>query len=197
MVPILINIILIDFFYQLHIGVLVHAIILMTGAIYLLMQCRTSLVNFFFRTLPATLSNRNTYLLRAVVILLPLILLATYTYPDKHPQFTGKYKVSHLMVNGIPVAAHSTKDSVLTTVYMDWQDDFVLEFNHYNNRYIGTYRYDPATDSLHVQWRYPRAFKTPFSSSLKKGATKGDYLFVGRMGEDILEMKLEKYQDVK
>ncbi|PSL34931.1 hypothetical protein [Chitinophaga ginsengisoli] len=195
MIPILLNIIFIDFFYHLPVGVLLHAIILMSGVIYLLMQYRTSLVHFFFRTLPAaaTTFNRPTmYLLRAAVILIPLVLLATYNYPDKHPQFTGKYMVSHLTVNGRPVVAHSTKDSVLTSVYMDWQDDFVLEFNNYNNRYIGTYSYAPETDSLHVQWRYPAAFNMPFSGSLKKTDKRGDYSFIGYMGTDTLEMRLER-----
>jgi len=197
MVPILLNIILIDYFYHLPTGVLLHALILMAGVIYLMMQYRTLLVSFFFRTLPGALpgqmlNNRTKYLLQAVVILTPLLLMATYNYPDKHPQFTGKYQVNHLLINGQPVAAHSTKDSVLTTVYMDWQDDFVLEFNHYNNRYIGTYTYDPATDSLRVQWRYPTAFSTPFSGSLKKGDKKGNYQFAGSLGTDILEMELQK-----
>ncbi|SHN33943.1 hypothetical protein [Chitinophaga sp. CF418] len=197
MVPILLNIILIDVFYHLPTGVLLHAIILMAGVIYLMMQYRTHLVKFFFHALPAAitstaLNNRTIHILRSTVILLPLILLATYTYPDKHPQFTGKYRVNHLMINGRPIAAHSTKDSVLTTVYMDWLDDFVLEFNHYNNRYIGTYQYDPGTDSLRVQWRYPVGFNTRFSGSLKKADKKGDYLFAGQLGTNILEMKLEK-----
>jgi hypothetical protein len=202
MIPILLNIILIDFFYHLPVGVLLHAIILMAGVIYLLMQYHTSLVNFFFRTLPAaittaTINRRTRYILRTAVILTPLVLLLTYTYPDKHPQFTGKYVVSHLMVNARSIVVHSTKDSVLTTVYMDWQDDFVLEFNNYNNRYIGTYSYDPATDSLHVQWRYPAAFNMPFSGSLKKAAKKGDYSFVGQMGADLIEMRLERLPEPK
>lgn len=197
MIPILLNIMLIDFFYHLPVGVLLHALILMAGVIYLLMQYRAYFMNFFFRTMPATITTvtfnkRTLHILRAAIILLPLILLATYTYPDKHPQFTGKYRVSQLMVNGSPVVAHSTKDSVLTMVYMDWHDDFVLEFNSYNNRYIGTYSYNPETDSLHVEWRYPVAFNTSFSGSLKKTDQKGDYSFVGRLGADLLEMRLEK-----
>lgn len=197
MVPILLNIILIDYFYHLPTGVLIHAIILMAGVIYLMMQYRAHLVNFFFRTLPAAfpgrvLKRRSSYFLRSAVILAPLVLMATYNYPDKHPQFTGKYRVDHLLINGQPVAAHSTRDSVLTIVYMDWQDDFVLEFNHHNNRYIGTYKYNPATDSLQVQWRYPTAFSTPFSGRIKKTDTRGNYLFVGKLGTDILEMQLKK-----
>ncbi|MCF6404858.1 hypothetical protein L3C95_18305 [Chitinophaga filiformis] len=197
MVPILLNIILIDFFYHLPVGVLVHAIILMAGVIYLLLQYQAHLVHFFFHTLPATGTTtthrkRHTHTLRAFVILLPLVLLATFNYPDKHPQFTGKYSVSGLTVNGRPLKAKSPKDSVLTTLYMDLQDDFALEFNNYNSRYIGTYKYDPTTDSFQVQWRYPAAFKTPFLGILKKADKEGNYSFVGQMGTDMLQMKLEK-----
>lgn len=196
MVPILLNIILIDTFYHLPIGVLVHAIILMAVVIYLLMQFRSRLVDVLFRMPPAGLTGpangRTGHILRAVVILVPLIFLATYAFPDKHPRFTGKYRVGRLMVNGIPVEARSTKDSVLTTVYMDWQDDLVLEFNNHLNRYFGTYQYDPETDSLHAHWRYPPAFKMPFSGSFKKDGTQENYIFKGQLGDDNLEMKLER-----
>lgn len=196
MVPLLINIILIDIFYQLHPGVLIHALILFACVVYLLMQSYASLVNYFFKTvhlvvLPDTTKVTKQWL-RAAVVLTPLILLATYSFPDKHPQFTGKYNVSDLKVNGTPVAPRSVKDSVLTVVYMDWQDDLVLEFNHYKSRYIGTYHFNKDTDSIRVNWRYPRDFNGSFAGKFISAGKPGSYLFSGMLEDDRIEMKLDK-----
>ncbi|CAL1518558.1 hypothetical protein [Chitinophaga sp. MM2321] len=196
MVPVLLNIILIDIFYQLHPGVLAHALILFACVIYLLMQSYTSLVNFFFKTihlvsLPDTTKYTKQWL-RAAVVLIPLALLAVHRFPDRHPQFTGKYTVSDLKVNGKPVAAQSVKDSVLTTVYMDLQDDLVLEFNHYKSRYIGTYHFNKATDSINVNWRFPRDFKAGFAGTFLPAGKPGSYHFSGTLQEDKIEMNLNK-----
>jgi hypothetical protein len=196
MVPVLVNIILIDIFYHLHTGVLLHALILFTCVAYLLLQSYTSLVNYFFKTVHLVALQDTTKAakqwLRAAVVLIPLILLATYSFPDKHPQFTGKYQVSDLKINGVPVAARSVKDSVLTVVYMDWQDDLALEFNHYNSRYIGTYHFNKDTDSIHVDWRYPRNFKGRFAGKLLPAGKPGAYSFSGMLLGDQVEMKLDK-----
>ena len=192
LVPVLINIILIDIFYHLHPGVLAHALILFSCVVYLLMQSYTSLVNFFFKTVHGMALPDKGKMLRAVVVLLPLIRLTTYGFPDKHPQFTGKYQVADLKVNGVPVVAQSVKDSVLTVVYMDWQDDLVLEFNHYKSRYIGTYHFNKENDSISAIWRYPRDIKTPFAGTFRAAGKEGGRLFSGILGTDHIEMKLEK-----
>jgi hypothetical protein len=196
MIPVLVNILLIDIFYQLHPGVIVHALILFTCVVYLLMQSYTSLVNYFFKTvhlpvLPDTTKNTKLWL-RIVVVLLPLIVLATYRFPDWHPRFTGKYQVTDLRVNGIPVSAQSVKDSVLTAVYMDWQDDLVLEFNHYKSRYIGTYHFNRNTDSIYADWRFPRNFKAKFSGTFRSAGKPGSYQFSGMLQEDHIEMRMDR-----
>ncbi|SEW52764.1 hypothetical protein [Chitinophaga arvensicola] len=196
MIPVLINILLIDIFYQLHTGVILHALILFACVVYLLMQSYTSLVDYFFKTvhlvaLPDTTKKTKLWL-RAVVVLLPLIVLATYRFPDWHPQLTGKYRVADLRVNGVPVKASSVKDSVLTAVYMDWQDDLVLEFNHYNSRYIGTYHFNRDTDSMYVNWRYPRNFKAKFAGTFRSAGKPGAYQFSGMLADDQVEMRLDK-----
>lgn len=193
MVPVLINIILIDTFYQLHTGVLVHALILFSGVIYLLLQSYNSLVNFFFKTTHLVIgADKTNPWLRAGLIVVPLLLLTTYSFPDKHPQLTSKYLVNNLKVNGIPVSAKSAKDSVLTAVYLDWQDDLVLMFNHYNSRYIGTYYFDSNTDSISVKWRYPADFTAPFNGKFIPEGKKGNYHFTGILGKDSIDMQLEK-----
>jgi hypothetical protein len=190
MVPVLLNIILIDTFYHLHPGVLVHALILFACVIYLLMQSYDQLVQFFFKTVHVVAGQSKVAML--VVILLPLLLLASYRFPDRHPQFSGKYRVHELTVNGTPTAAQSVKDSVLTTLYMDLQDDLVLVFNHHDSRYIGTYYFDEKTDSLSVKWRYPAGFNAPFAGKFVAGKEPGSYAFAGVLNGDRITMQLER-----
>lgn len=196
LIPILLNIIMIDAFYRLPPGVLIHAIILFAGVIYLLLQAYGSLISFFFMTshlaLPVTIKRGVGNMLRISVVAIPLILLATYDYPDKNPRLTGKYRVGNLKVNNRAMEARSVKDSVLTTVYMDTGNDFVLEFNHFNSRYIGTYHYYPEKDSIMVTWRYPRVFNEGFSGKLRAAGRPGSFLFTGQMNGNLLEMELMK-----
>ena len=126
------------------------------------------------------------------LVLLPLLSLITYNFPDKHPQFTGKYQVNDLKINGIPVAVKSVKDSVLTTVYFDWQDDLALMFNHYDSRYIGTYYFDGNTDSISVKWRFPGDFDAPFAGKFVPADKAGTFHFSGILGKDSIDMQLER-----
>lgn len=194
LVPVLLNIILIDIYYHLHTWVLVHAIILMSGIIYLLYQYKTVLIQFFFHLSPDILKwnmgRKTQWTAGVIILLLPLILLLTYRSPDKHPRFTGKYKVNDLYVNNIPQQAGNFRDSVLTTIYMDLQDDMVLEFNHYNNRYIGTYHYDPGTQRISAKWRYPSNFKLRFEGTLLPMEHSHDFRFKGLLGKDSIQMQL-------
>lgn len=194
LVPVLLNIIFIDIYYHLHTWVLVHAIVLMSGIIYLLYQYKTALVEFFFHISPNILkwnTGKKTHRAAGIIILLlPLILLLTYQYPDKHPRFTGKYKVGDLYVNNRPQQAGNFRDSVLTTIYMDLQDDVVLEFNHYNNRYIGTYHYNPQTKHISAQWRYPAKTNLRFEGILTPVGQSHNFRFKGMLGEDSVQMQL-------
>lgn len=190
--PIMVNIILIDIFYHLHTWVLIHALVLTSGLLFLLVQYLPGLISFFFRspdTLPLNAGKRLQWLLGALVVTIPLLLLATYRYPDLHPELTGKYKVEQLRINGEPMQVKRQTDSLLTNVYMDWQDDFVLEFNHYNNRYIGTYHFDERSGHIQVQWRYPAGFKTQFEGTLERAGNK-NFRFTGVLGTDSLQMQL-------
>ncbi|MCK7553994.1 hypothetical protein MKQ70_02805 [Chitinophaga sedimenti] len=190
MVPVLLNIMLIDTFYHLHPAVLVHAILLFICVIYLLLQSYDQLVQFFFKTVHVVAGQSKVAML--VVVLLPLLLLASYRFPDRHPQFSGKYRVHDLIINDMPTAARSVKDSVLTTLYMDLQDDLVLVFNHHDSRYIGTYYFDEKTDSLSVKWRYPAGFNAPFAGKFVAGEQPGSYTFSGVLKGDRIAMQLER-----
>jgi hypothetical protein len=159
LMPVMINIVLIDFFYGLETIVLVHACIHTTALLYLLLYERRRLWTFFLATraaLPATIQHplwRN--ILRISAIAIPLILLAAYNFPDHHPRLTGKYAVHNVRINGNPTRPTTCQDSVLTYVYLDIADECVFTFNSLDHRAFGHYTFNEATDSLHITWRYP------------------------------------------
>jgi hypothetical protein len=189
-VPILLNIICLDYFYDMPPGVLVHAIILLSGIVYLISQEYRRLKPVFLAPMqhlsPMNLRHGLKTGVKLSVCLLPVLFFSTYDFPDKNPQLTGKYQVEDLQINGQHRKAVSPKDSVLTTVYMDLENDFVFEFNDYRYRYIGTYEYQG--DSLNVKWRHPENTRASFSGRLIREKT--GLILRGKMRGQELEMKL-------
>jgi len=199
LIPVLANIIFIDFFYGLPLGVQVHAWIMMAGVLYLLFMEYDRLVEFFLRAknvLPTfdfkSIWSKN--LLRFSVLGIPLLLIGLYEFPDKHPELTGKYRVQKLEVNHQITEAQSCQDSILSTVYMDVADDFVFEFNDLKRRFIGAYHYNPENGDIRVKWRYPATQKDDFRGKLSKVGAQNGLLLEGVMGRDTFKIQLQKYK---
>src|ERR1700733_10918225 len=128
--PVILNIVCIDFFYGLELGELAHAIILLIGILYLLLQNHNILAEFFFKAknnlVVVHFKNRiAANVIRLLVVLLPLLLILSYGSRDKNPQLTGKYSVTNLFINEKSVIIKSCADSILTTVYFDKGNDIV------------------------------------------------------------------------
>jgi len=193
-VPMLVFISLLDFFYQMPIGVLIHGMILLMGVCYLLSQDFYRFKTFILQPIQglSVLPNVNFFkwVARLSLLAWPLLFYCIYDYPDKHPQLTGKYSVQHLTVNNNHQEAISPKDSVLTKVYLDLDDEVVFDFNDYRYRYIGQYTLDEQTDSIQIKWRYPSDSVAPFIGKLFQ--EKGQLVLQGKIGEDRLKMILAK-----
>lgn len=192
--PMLIHIIAMDYFYQMPVWVLLHAAALLTGVVSLLSLDYRRIKVFFLSTLqglkPLPIPSAAQLGIKLSVVLLPLLLLSIYSFPDKHPQLTGSYEVSNLQINGQSRVARAPKDSVLTGVYLDLVDEFAFDFNDYRYRYIGTYQYQEGTDSLVVGWRYPADTIPPFKGRLVREGT--GWRLNGRLADQDLQMHLAK-----
>ena len=192
--PMLIHIIGLDYFYQMPIWVLLHALALLSVVVSLLSLDYHRVKVFFFSALqglkPLPLSSVAQVGIKLSVLILPLLFLNVYSFPDKHPQLTGTYRVRDLRINGKSRVARTPKDSVLTTVYLDLEDEIAFDFNDYRYRYIGTYRYQPGTDSLVVRWRYPTGTISSFRGRLIRVRT--GLRLEGRLGRERLQMHLDK-----
>lgn len=194
--PVMLNIVLIDFFYSFEVGELGHAIILTAGLLYLILQEYDRIVQFFFQaTTNFPIINFESkslkIIIRLFVIGIPLLLVLSYGSPDKNPQLTGKYGVQSLLINQKKHTPLSCTDSVLTTVYFDKENDMVFEFNSQQRRMIGTYELDEQTHQLKVVWKYPPSANEPFMGTILFGK-QNQLILAGNMRGDSLQIVLSK-----
>ena len=192
--PMLVHIIAMDYFYAMPTWVMLHALVLLTGVLSLLSLDYDRIKAFLLSAVqglePLPVSSATQLAIKLSVLLLPVLFLSVYAFPDKHPQFTGSYRVSDLRIDGQPRAARTPKDSVLTGVYLDLEDEFAFDFNDYRYRYIGTYHYQPKTDSIVVKWRYPARTLSPFTGRLTREGT--GLRLDGRLANQHLQLHLAK-----
>lgn len=192
-VPMLVFITCLDIFYQMPVGPLTHGIILLLGVFYFLSQDSKRLINFIFQPLEGTKSlnvpNNYKNLYRASLFIWPVFFYLIYDYPNKHPGLTGKYTVQNLKIDNVSLKAKTPKDSVLTTVYMDLDDEIAFDFNDWRYRYIGTYFLNEKNDSITIRWRYPSDKLDNFKGKLIK--TNNRMILNGKMDGKILQMELK------
>ncbi|HWB93619.1 MAG TPA: hypothetical protein VG605_17280, partial [Puia sp.] len=191
LLPVMLNIVLLNIFYGFEAGDLAHALILLIGLSYLILGHYRRLAAFFF---PRNNSIRGSSFIRLVapktaIVVFPLLLVLSFGSLDHHPQLTGKYRVQDLSVNGVRSLPASCQDSVLTAVYFEKGDDIVFEFNSLQRRWIGSYRLDRSGGSLVATWRYPAAAKDTLFARLDRGQA-GEWRMTGMMGKDSLRMQL-------
>ncbi|MDP9075786.1 MAG: hypothetical protein M3O71_00030 [Bacteroidota bacterium] len=198
LLPILLNILLLDWFYDLGIVVNLYITILCLAMVYLLLIEYDRLVEFFFiaRSNLPQFEFKNAIgknLLRASVIFIPLLLLAVYKFPPYYPEINGKYEVKNMLINGKRQNVNTCRDSVLTKIFIDHYD-LVFEFDNYQRRFIGNYKYDKATGSIIAVWHYPFNMHDTLFAKILPGKTAGSKILSGRMGikefrVDLLQVK--------
>ncbi len=192
--PMLVHIIAMDYCYAMPTWVMLHAVVLLTGVLSLLSLDYHRIKAFLLSTVqglkPLSYAPAIQIGIKLSVLLLPVLFLSIYAFPDKHPQFTGSYRASNLRIDGQARVARTPKDSVLTGVYLDLDDEFAFDFNDYRYRYIGTYHYQPETDSLIVHWRYPNRNIAPLRGRLTKEGT--GLRLDGQLANQHLQLHLER-----
>jgi hypothetical protein len=196
LLPVLVNIVLVDYFYQMPVGVLWQALIHLTALLYLLGLDAERLVPVLLpppAQLPRLVLRRPLvrHLARYSVVYVPLLLLSVHEFPDTYPQLTGKYAVRNVQFNGQSLVARSCQDSVLTTVYLDIDHDCVFEFNDTKRRLYGNYTYEAGRRQLRVVWRRPTPRPDTLTATLTP-ATSGNLLATGQLGAQSVRFTLVK-----
>lgn len=196
LMPVLLNIIFIDYFYELDFGVLVHAVILWIGAVYILLLDYDRLVEFFlkYESDETSLLIQNKFLKNAgrlSILFVPLLLIVVNESPNKHPHLRGKYTVENMKVNSESMMPTTCQDSLLTLVYLDLANECVFEFNGQQKRMFGTYDLDDKQEQISVSWHFPPAAKEKqFKGVLKQADDKVE--LSGVIGKDTIEVRLVK-----
>jgi len=186
LLPVLFNILLLDYFYDLGTVVNGYITLLTLAALYLLLLDYDRLVQFFFieKSKLPSFKFKNSWLknaLRLSVLFIPLLLIAIYQFPQYYPEINGKYEVKSFTVNRHAHDLSTGRDSVLTNVFID-KTDFVMEYNNYQRRLIGEFNYNKAAKQITVVWHYPETEHDTIVAQITNGKNDAEKIISGRMG---------------
>jgi hypothetical protein len=202
LLPILLNITLINYFYDVQVAMQVHITLLTIIAINLLLLEYKRLVSFFFIA-PSNLPQFNfknriwKNILRFSVVYIPIVLLLICKrYPRNYPELFGKYEVEKYSWNNIQHINRSPQcDSVLTKVYID-SYELVLEYNQVKRRLYGDYQYSRRNQTIKALYHLSKGAKADtLLAAITKGANPGEKVLTGRLGNDrfVINMHQVKY----
>jgi hypothetical protein len=168
-IPIILNILLIDIFYDLPIGIVFHVLIMTAGLGYLLFQYYEDLFDFFLRRTQnfssPFASRAGKTALYVSVVGLPIVFISMFPRKSAHPEYVGKYEVQNLTVDGANMLLPGVcRDSVLTVVYLEIMDVAVFEYGSHRRRAMGTWKMNG--DELVVDW-FPPLHNTPVRANFK------------------------------
>jgi hypothetical protein len=196
LLPVTVNILLLDIFYDVEAGALLQVLFITLGLFYLLFFDYEKVMRFFFSEgRDGAFIFRNTVLkntLRTSAVLIPLVLcISLYDYPNRHPDITGKFRVAKQMINGKTYNTVNCSDSLLTLVYFDDKNTIVFERNSPQNWLVGDFKYNKATRNMKVIWRYPKGFHDTLTATLST-LDKNRMTLSGIMKKETLRIELEK-----
>ena len=197
-IPVLLNIILLDIFYEIEPGPTALAFTLLIGVMYFMLIEYERLKTFFFKAKNAlpiiqlkSLAFKN--ILRILIVIVPMIViltnkrLAPYVYV-KTQLPTGRYEVKHLSIDDKIIDVKNCRDSVLTMVYIE--HDIVFQSRDVDKRLFGQYNYDDQTKQIKAVWHYPHSMKDTLTATVTK--KENELIFDGKMGARKIHMELLK-----
>jgi hypothetical protein len=198
LIPLLLNIILIDIFYEIGPGPLLQAALLFSGVLYFLLIEYDRLKQFFFLSkndLPSIRMNSDVIknMIRFSVVIVPLIIIL----PNKKlrefifqitPLPEGRYEVKEFSLDDKVLDMNDCRDSVLTMVYLS--HDILLQYGNTNRRLYGLYQYDDQTKHMEAVWHFPVNRNDTLNATVTH-ETNG-LTIDGKMGTKKVRMKLVK-----
>jgi hypothetical protein len=192
------NIILIDIMYYVY-NPLLESITLLIGVLYLAYQDKEKIINFFFSAnpnLPKFNFNSSIFknILRLSAILIPIALLTPHYRIQYRENLTGKYNILKMKENGKEKAIDQCSDTTFSKVYFDLGDFFILTNNNFTKKQIGHFTINEATRTFETTWQYPKGISNNFKGTVTKLDSNNRIKLTGIMGQDTLEMELEKVE---
>jgi hypothetical protein len=192
------NIIIIDILYKVQ-HPLPEAITLFVGVLFVLFQDKEKVINFFFHSSPAlpnfTLKSQTLKIaLKLLAIIIPILILVPMYKPQYRKNLTGKYNILKMTVNGKTKAIEQDNDSTFSKVYFDLGDFFIFTNNSFSKRQIGHFVINETTREFVTTWNFPDKLTNKFNGKLSQLDKNGRMNLIGIMGQDTLNMELEKIE---
>lgn len=153
LLPVMLNIALINVFYQMNMGALLQSVVLTITLVYLLLQYWPWLISILLIARDNIVPGNNKIQLIAAGFTFLFAFLFIYLDNRSMPQESslyGRYETTALSVNGKKMQATSPGncDTTLTRVYFDMNNVCVLEYNNPGHRLIANYRFNEANKIL-------------------------------------------------
>jgi hypothetical protein len=199
LLPILLNITLINYFYHVEVAMQVHITLLTVVTVYLLLLEYRRLVNFFF-VAPSGLPQFNfksriwKNVARFSIVYIPVILLVICKrYPRNYPELFGKYEVNNYSWGSVShINRSSTCESVLTKVFID-SYALVLEYNDVRRRLAGNYEYDREKHIIKAFYHISKGKKPDtLVATVSEGTAPGLKILTGHIGKDEFKINMQK-----
>jgi hypothetical protein len=124
LLPVMVNIVLVNFFYAISPGAFMNSVLFSLGLLFLLLLHRSALIGVFLRTrsdLPEPRLGFFKYLFRFLAVACAFGLIYYFTTLTPPATLAGKWTVDRLIRNGDTVKANRwlTDSTAWTTVYME------------------------------------------------------------------------------
>lgn len=194
MLPILLNVFLIDIFYEMG-WLPAHAGIMLAAVTYLLLTEYERLKEFFINNNGEvkTLNLRPVMklVLRSSIVVIPILFISFHKSADQYPQLKGKYEVMKIAIDSIDETKRINCDSVLSVVYLEVGNTCVLQFKNYKQRLIGIYDFEESSARFNVEWINQQKPTPKLEATLIPTGDKKLKLS-GKIGQSTLEAELSK-----
>jgi len=190
------NIALMDFLYAVK-DPFPEVFLLLCVVVYIALQDYDKIKNFFFQAstnLPKfNFKNKLVKnIIRISAIVIPLLILIPHYEVQFHPNLTGKYKITNMTVNGKKVSIDTCNNGILSNVYFDLGDYFVIMSNNFINRKVGHFEFNESTRQFKIVWQYPKELRDTLYAQVSSLDKENRMALSGIMGKDTLNMQLLK-----
>lgn len=197
LLPVMMNIMLLNIFYRMNAGALLQSIALAIGLLYLLLLYKKPMVKFLRQIMQEhKQSSFKRYLSTAVVcILISLgIVYANKKAIRNESPLHGSYEVKQIGKNTQEMFYNNItgKDSVLTKIYFDLNNVCVMEFNDPGKRNIEKYDFDPIKHELYTSVKSSGKYMPVHLRA--DVINKKELWLTGSVGKDSLRLLLSKLQ---
>ena len=159
LLPVMINIVLINLFFDISPGAFLNSVLFSLGLLFLLLLHRSALISVFLRTgsdLPVPRLGFFKYLFRFLAVACAFGLIFYFTTMNPVPPLAGKWTVDRLIRNGDTVNANAwlTDSTAWSTVYMEEEGYAGLCPNPYiyddDKSTWARYKYDSSKHQLRL-----------------------------------------------